>query len=431
MSPAGSGIQRFTGGFSRDFTYLMAGSVSQHLFLLMLQIVLARNMPLPDFGRLSFFGGIMSLFSLFGTAGIAALLPALARRKAAADLPPPHGMVVWATGVSAVVALANVLAYSAGAYGGFQVELGGLYYWISLSLVPVCLSASLQSVFIGFGKTRMIFHINLLTEGAKLALALYLISADSLTLTRFVIGNAGINAIGTLVNLALYVRLSRGFPADSGESYGWTPSHVEAFAYLVPSSAMMVTARLLIFLTGAYYSAEATARVGVALIFMSAFGVVLLPFQTAMLSHIQDLRQAGGDIKGFLRSSGLQLVVLVSISALGAGLLSGFATGPLFGSGLVSQGYLVAVLILLFALDAPRALLDVFCFTFLSKAQLAAAEGLRILGIVCLFAALRDSDLRSVLLGAAFICGAINLYKGFRTFSFQSAHLNVPPQGRA
>lgn len=418
MNTPGAGAA--PGGFFRDLAYLLAGSGSQHVFLLMLQLILARNLPVAEFGRLSFYNGVLSLYFLVGTAGIASLLPALARRRAAAGEAPPHAMAVWATGISAAFALANLGAWAMGAYDRFRVDLGSLCPWISATLVPVCLTAALQSILIGYGKTRMVFHIGLWTEAAKPALALGLLAAGAFDAVNLAAGWAAIYWAGALATSIPYLRWARRFPRAELGPLGWSPGHGEAIAYLIPANALTLTSRLLVFFTGAFRSADDSARLAVALVFMSAFGVVLMPFQTALLSHLQAYR-TGGNLAAFVRDSAWKLAGLILAAGAAASLAGIFATDLLFGAGLGGPASFIPLLALLFALDGPRALLDVFSFTFLPKAGLAVAEGLRMLGMAGLFLWFRDRDFWIALALTAALCACVNAAKGARVAAYLRA----------
>ncbi|MDQ3002508.1 MAG: hypothetical protein M3Y08_14765 [Fibrobacterota bacterium] len=409
------------GKFARDVAYLLGGSVTQSLFLFLVQILLANNLTLDEYGRLAFFNGLLLLFNIIGTAGTAALLPALARRRAAEGKAPPHAMLVWSVCFAALFAVANIVAYAGGLYDGFGVRLDGLYFWMSATLFPVCVMVSIQAIFVGYGRTRLVFHAGIVLEAARLAVVLLLIGTGGLSIGNLILGWFALQALATLINLGAYLAWVRRFPEPFREAIRWTPHNVEALVYLVPSSAGAIMTRLLVFLTGVFHSSEETAVLNICLIFMSAFSILLAPYQTALLSHFQQFRDAG-DPGTFVKSAGRNMAVLIFLSA-GAAYFGGrFWLEPLFGIPFPAVAGYLAALTLLFALDAPRALFDVFFITFMRKRSLIAVESAKLAGVVAVFTAIPGS-LRAQILCVAVLGALANLYKGGAAAAYLSGRM--------
>jgi O-antigen/teichoic acid export membrane protein len=407
-------------GFFRDVSYLGAGSILQSAMLFVLQIVLAKHLPVEDYGSLSFFNGVASMYAMIGTLGISAFLPAFSKRRALEGGAPPHAMLCWSALFACGFAAANLVAHAAGAYRGFRVDLGGLYPWVSATMLPACLTASIQSVFIGYGRTRLVFHATLIQEAAKLAMSLFLIGTDRMSVGHFAIGWALVYIAGLIANAWLYLHWVKRFPKPFAETFRWTRENTEALSFLIPSTATMLLPRLLVFLTGIFHSPEETARISVALVFMSAFGVLLAPYQTALLSHFQGSRD-GADAGTLLKRALRDAAWIISASAAGACLLGWFGTGFLFGPALVGARAYLVPLAILFALDAPRAVLDVFFITLVPKRFLAGLESLRVGGIIALFALVPGADAMRPVLAVAALAAALNAVKGFMAFNHRAA----------
>jgi O-antigen/teichoic acid export membrane protein len=429
--------------FTRDAATLMAASVFQHGFIFLMQALVVRNLAVAEYGRLSFFTGMLSVLTIFGTAGISAWLPALSRRRLQAGKPPPHGMLLQAALASLLLAAANALAYLAGGYRHFQVELADYHFWISATLVPICVSASIQGILIGYGKTREVFRLNFWLDASRLLLTIVLAWKSVIGIDMLITGWCALQTGAAVMNLVIYLRWAQrharteteapspsersvqsvgakvsGADAEApvGNGAEWRRDLRDALAFLIPSGATLVLPRLLVFLTGLNHSAEVTAEVSVAMIFMSAFGVMLIPYQSALLSHFQEYRSGAG-LDAFLRRTLLELgAIIVSMGA--AAWLAGLTLiQPAFGMALSSPNTLLGLLVLVFALDAPRALLDVFFVTLLPKGVMACVDLARFLAIGGVFLA-PGFSLNRCLLGVAGLSLAANAFKALRVAAY-------------
>jgi hypothetical protein len=406
--------------FIRDAAALISGSVFQHVMLFMMQAVVAQSLTVGEFGRLAFFNGLLSVIGIAGTAGISAWLPALSRRRMQVGMSPPHRMLGWALGFAILCSCLNAAAYALGAYRQFQVSLGPLYFWLSLTLVPICFIASVQGILVGYGKTRTVFRLNLCVDAARLLVPLVLVWGHGLGLQALIIGWAVLQWTAALVNLAIYLAWARGFPGliDLGdgvpvrEYWGWSPDHLDALAFLIPSGATLVLPRLLIFLTGMNHAAEETAKAAAAMIFMPLFGVLLIPYQTALLSHFQAYRSGPG-LDVFLRKRGKELGFIIVSMGAAAWLSSWTLIGPVFGEEFTASHATLGLLVLAFATDAPRALLDVFFITLLPKGLMAVADLSRFLALGAVFLA-PGLSFHERLVGVAALNLATNAFKAMK-----------------
>lgn len=404
-------------GFLRDLSYLGLGSIVQNVFAFILQILLAKNLAVDQFGMVSFFNGVVSIYALVGTAGISAFLPAFSKRRALAGEPPPHAMLCWAGIIAGLFAAGNLAVYWSGGYRGFRVDLHGLYPWVSAIMLPACLSASIQSVFIGYGKTRMVFHANLIQESARLLMTLVLLKLDCMTVPNLAMGWALIYVAGLAGNAILYLRWVRVFRNPFSEKIRWSADNLGAMSFLIPATATMLLPRLIVFLTGIFHSSAETARISVALIFMSPFAVLLVPYQTALLSHFQEHRDGSGT-GTFLRRAGRDLALIIAVSGAGACLLGWFGIETFFGADLADARAYLFPLALVFALDAPRAVLDVFFISLLPRRLIVGAETVRALGIVAVYGLFSGADAVRLLFAIAALAAAANVFKGIKAAGY-------------
>ncbi|MEO7424207.1 MAG: hypothetical protein ABI036_03410 [Fibrobacteria bacterium] len=378
------------GRFARDAATLIAASVFQHGFIFLMQALVVRNLAVSEYGRLSFFTGMLSVLTLFGTAGISVWLPALSRRRFQEGKPPPHGMLAKAALASLVLAAGNAAAYLLGGYRHFQVDLGGYYLWVSATLIPICLSASIQGILVGYGKTREVFRLNFWLDASRLALAILLAWKTEMGIDMLITGWCALQTMAGVINLVIYLRWTQsgsfGRTGASEKGREWARDLRDSLAFLIPSGATLVLPRLLVFLTGMNHSSEVTAEVSVAMIFMSAFGVMLIPYQTAFLSHFQEYRSGPG-MDAFLRKTMLELAAIILSMGAAAWLAGLVLIRPVFGIELTAPNALLGCLVLAFAADAPRALLDVFFATLLPKGVMVGADVARFLAIGGVFLA--------------------------------------------
>lgn len=404
-------------GIERDAAWLMATAILQNLLAFLVQILLARQLAVHEFGRMVFFNGFFSMLFLIGSAGISAFLPALARARALEGKGPPLVMLAWGSGTAAVLGLANVLAYGAGWYDGFRVQLGGLFLLVTGLLIPGSVNACLQSILIGFGRTRLVFLVSLGLESTKLIGLLFLLALDGLSLSRLIVMWVSIESFFMMVNLGIVLPWAGGFPEAFHEKFRWTRHNLDALAYLVPSAAAVLIPRLLILMTGISHTAAETARLGVALVFMSAYGVFLIPFQTALLSHFQEYRIQGGLRPRMLKAAGQLAILVVGVAA--AILLAGrFLLVPMFGESMAPARDYLPMLILVFALDAPKALLDVFCVGLLPRRTLVSAELLKAAGVAAVFLLIPGLGILHCLGGIALVIAMANGFKAFKVMTF-------------
>lgn len=404
-------------GIERDAIWLMAVAAVQNLLALLVQILLARNLAVPEFGRLIFFNGFFSILFLVGTAGVSAFLPAIARVRALEGKGPPLVMLAWGAGAAAVVGSLNVLAYAAGVYAGFKVQLSGNFLLVSGLLIPACVNASIQGILIGYGRTRLFFFVTLGLDSARFLGTLALVMGGHVSLSRVIAVWVCVEILFMLVNLGIFLPWARRFPDAFAEKIRWTQHNLDALAYLVPSAAAVIIPRMLIFMTGVSHSAEDTARLGVALVFMSAFAVLLMPYQTALLSNFQVYRAKGRLRPRMLKSAGHLAALMVGCGV--AILLAGrFLLVPLFGEAMApARGYF-PMLLLVFALDAPKALLDVFCVGMLPRWTLISTELLKAVGVAAVFLLIPKMGILHCLGGMAVVIALANGYKAFKAVTF-------------
>jgi len=393
----------------------MIASFQQNIFVFLTQILLAKFLGPEQFGKLAFMISVMAIYTIIGTGGLSQYFPAFAKRRLKNRLPHPYHLLRWTIATACIFSIINFFLHQTGTYEKFEIKLDNIYLWISLYIIVECWVESLYFTFIEYGKVSLFLKVNIIHEALKFALPLLLIMADASNLGNIMKSWVLIAVAFAFVNFVILQKINDFGKYTTGKFLQWRTEQTEALTYMLPSSGRSLIPKLIIFLTGCLYSPEHTANVAIAIAFTSIFVIFLQPFQTAILSHLQSYTNATS-LRNFVNLASFKLIALILSLSFLTIMIGKICIVPLFGLPYIKAKSILIILTLLFALEWPKSLFDIFWITHLSEKMLTSIELVKLSGIVLIFIALGGDDFQRSILLLCVLFGIINVIKGAKIF---------------
>jgi O-antigen/teichoic acid export membrane protein len=406
-SDTGGGFSRFR----RDSVWLVATSLSQNFFTVVCQICLARLLLSSDFGTYSFFFNLLGIFQLVATAGIRQYLPAISKKQSIDGFAPPLKTLSLGMFISFLFACLNMVLYWGGVYRAFAIDIGPWAVWISAFIIITSLTNLLSSIYIGYGRVRLNFLLCTADEGSKAAgvvlLAVFAIVSFGSVVTIWLGFAAAIAVLSSVIFGNWVHRMQRPF---SRAPVFFSRDFTSSLTFLFPSAGAVLIPRLFIFVTGCIYSSSQTAIVAVAVTVMSLFGMILSPFQTALLSH-SNAAVTGDGLRRFFLRTAAQSMLLIFALAIITWAVGRLLIVPVFGKEYAGSIGLLVPLVFCFAMEWSKTCLDVFWLSRLSGRWLIALELLKFGAIGLIFLLLQYGSLQSTFIVIGVVFAGINLIK--------------------
>lgn len=364
-----------------------------------------------DFGSYSFFFNLLGIFQLVATAGIRQYLPAISKRQSIDGFAPPLKTVGLGMFFSLLFAGLNMALYWGGAYRAFAINIGPWALWISAFIVLTSLTNLLSSIYIGYGRVRLNFLLLSADEGSKTIGVVFLTACAMVSFRSVLTTWLVLAAAMALLSSLIYLRWAPTFERPSaGGSALFSRDLGSALVFLFPSAGAVLIPRLFIFLTGCVYSASQTAVVAVAVTVMSLFGMIMSPFQTALLSHSNEPANLGALRRFFLKTTAQSMLMIFSL-AIATWTAGTFLIVPVFGRDYGRSIDLLLPLIFCFAMEWPKTSLDVFWLKRLPGRWLVVLEFAKIAALSSFFVTFHVGSLQGTFFIVGIVFAGINLIK--------------------